>query len=177
MPTLLDFHNLNIPNDVIGKSLIPLLNKETNLRESLIYGYFGAAINVTNGKYTYLHYPKKLNSENLFEYTLMPTRMTSRFSIKELLNATLDNPFNFTKGVPVMKLSPKTSEGDEVLEVQGLKFEDTDSRLFDLKNDPNQLKPIKNQKIENDFKNEIVKLMKKVDAPLEAYKRFGLEEL
>ena len=76
-----------------------------------------------------------------------------------------------------MKLSPKTSEGDEVLEVQGMKFEDTDSRLFDLKNDPNQLKPIKNQKIENDFKNEIVKLMKKVDAPLEAYKRFGLEEL
>ena len=177
MPTLLDFHNLNIPNDVIGKSLIPLLNKETNLRESLIYGYFGAAINVTDGKYTYLHYPKKLNSENLFEYTLMPTRMTSRFSIKELLNATLDDPFNFTKGVPVMKLSPKTNEGDEVLEVQGMKFEDTDSRLFDLKNDPNQLKPIKNQKIENDFKNEIVKLMKKVDAPLEAYKRFGLEDL
>ena len=40
----------------------------------------------------------------------MPTRMTTRFSISELLDATLHPSFSFTKGVPVLRLPPKTDE-------------------------------------------------------------------
>ncbi|MBT3764533.1 MAG: hypothetical protein HOF84_01670, partial [Rhodospirillales bacterium] len=57
------------------------------------------------------HYPVVDAAEHLFEYTLMPTRMTTRFSIRELLDATLHSSFSFTKGVPLLKLPPKTDDG------------------------------------------------------------------
>ena len=62
----------------------------------------------------------------------MPTRMTSRFSIKELAGLTLSTPFTFSKGLQLLKLRPKVSEEGEPLEVQGMSFEDTQSQLYDV---------------------------------------------
>jgi arylsulfatase A-like enzyme len=173
MPTLLEMSNISVPDDVTGKSLLPILAGDKALRDSVIFGYFGAAVNVTDGKHSYFHYPVKEADESLYEYTLMPTRMTSRFSIKELLGATLYPSFSFTKGTPLLRLSPKTSEEGDPLEVQGMTFMDAQSAIYDLISDPSQSIPIYDYKIELRMKRYIYDNMKKIDAPPESFSRFG----
>lgn len=173
MPTLLDMVNLPVPEDVTGKSLMPVLDRDQSLRDSVIFGYFGAAVNVTDGQHSYFHYPVAQAADHLYEYTLMPTRMTSRFSIKELLGATLHPSFSFTKGTSVLKLDPKTSEAGDPVEVQGMQFMDTDSALFDLTADPMQSNPIEDAQLKAKLQNQIIKNMEALDAPPEAFLRFG----
>jgi arylsulfatase A-like enzyme len=175
MPTLLDIAGHDVPSDVTGHSLLPVLKNDGPVRSAAIFGYFGAAVNVTDGQYTYFHYPEEMTAKNLYEYTLMPTRMTTRFSIRDLVDATLHPPFEFTKGVPVLKLLPRISEAGETVEPQGMGFEDTASRLYDLQSDPQQQTPVENLEIEARLREEISTLMLRSDAPHEAYVRFGLD--
>ncbi|XDZ66614.1 sulfatase-like hydrolase/transferase [Alphaproteobacteria bacterium LSUCC0684] len=173
MPTMLDMAGIPIPDDVTGHSLMPVLQGQKSKRESVIFGYFGAAVNVCDGRYSYFHYPTVSGADHLHEYTLMPTRMTTRFSIRELLGATLHPSFAFTKGVPVLRLDPKINDEGEPVEVQGMDFVDTQSQLFDLVNDPGQLKPLEAPDIVERLRQQIIKNMINLDAPDESYHRFG----
>ena len=175
MPTVLDMSGQTIPKDVTGRSLVPVLSLDDKERDSLIFGYFGAAVNVCDGRYSYFHYPEVCAAEHLFEYTLMPTRMTTRFSISELLDATLHPSFSFTKGVPVLRLPPKTDEDGVPVEVQGMSFADQQSQLFDLQNDPGQKTPIDNPEKIAQMRQLIIDNMVRLDAPAEAFVRFGFE--
>ena len=174
MPMLLDLHDKEIPRDVLGKSLLPLLEDDHAIRDAAIFGYFGAACNVTDGRYVYHRYPEKLTVDGLYEYTLMPTRMTTRFSISELVGATLANPFDFSKGVPLLKLKPRANEAGEAIEVQGMDFADTQTRLYDLDNDPGQTTPIDDLEIEARLVAAMTRLMLEADAPPELFERFNL---
>ena len=175
MPTLLDMTGLETPTDVTGHSLLPVLGGEGGNRESVIFGYFGAAVNVCDGRYSYFRYPTLAGAESLHEYTLMPTRMTARFSIRDLSGATLHPSFSFTKGVPVLKLDPKTNDEGQPVEVQGMGFEDWRSALYDLNTDPRQKTPLTRPEIEMHLCQQIVENMARLDAPYEAYRRFGLQ--
>jgi arylsulfatase A-like enzyme len=176
MPTILDVHKKDIPPDVMGKSLMPVLREDHAVRDAALFGYFGAACNVTDGRYVYQRYPDTMTAEGLFEYTLMPTRMTARFAIDELQGATLVAPFDFTKGVPVLKLKPRANDAGEVVEVQGMSFEDTQTRLYDLHSDPDQTAPIDDPIIEARMIAELTRLMRETDAPPEMFDRFGLNQ-
>ena len=104
----------------------------------------------------------------------MPTHITSFFSNDELKTATLAPPFNFTKGLPVLKISGNAKS--PMYRKMGMNFfQDTDNVLFDTRIDPEQLQPINNEKIELELINQMVELMEANDAPLEAFTRLGLE--
>ena len=79
MPTFLAMNNLNIPKEVKGKSLLDLLKKDSNIYTA---GYWGGGINITDGSYTYFHYPDNFDqtSKDKYQYTLMPTHMRQFFS-------------------------------------------------------------------------------------------------
>lgn len=175
MPTFLDMAGLAIPEDVTGHSLIPLLRGDDGKRDSVIFGYFGAAVNVCDGRYSYFRYPTLPEANSLHEYTLMPTRMTERFSVGDLVGATLHPSFSFTKGAPVLKLDPKTGHSGKPVEVQGMEFEDMQSALFDLETDPAQKTPLDDPKITARLCQQIITNMAMLDAPQEAYHRFGLQ--
>ena len=173
MPTLLEMCNIPVPADVAGASLLPCLTVDRPVRESVVFGYFGAAINVCDGRYSYFHYPIVDAAQHLFEYTLMPTRMTSRFAIQELAAATLQPSFSFTKGVPVLRLDPKTDDNGVPVEVQGMNFADKQSCLYDLHLDPAQSQPLDDPQIIKRMQNYIIDNMISLDAPAEAFQRFG----
>ena len=175
MPTIMELHDHTIPEDVSGKSLIPLLAEDSPVRSTAMFGYFGAACNITDGTHVYHRYPENLSADGLYEYTLMPTRMTSRFTISDLVGATLTDPFKFTKGAPVMKLKPRTNEEGNPVECQGMSFDNTKTQLYNLDTDPKQENPITNPEIEAKLVAEMIHHMKCADAPAEMYARFNLE--
>ena len=174
MPTLLDFHETEIPSEVTGHSLLPILSEDKPLRETAMFGFFGASCNITDGQYVYFRYPENLTAENLFEYTLMPTRMTSRFAINELVDATLAPPFSFTKGVPLLKLKTRSNEEGLAVECQGMPFEDCETALYDLGCDPNQKTPISDTEIETRLAKSMKGHMQEAEAPHEMYDRLGI---
>ena len=174
MPTFLELFNIPIPKEVAGKSLLDILENDEQIRKALIYGYFGSACNITDGQYTYFRYPEKMSASGLYEYTLMPTRMTSRFSIKELSDLTLSNPFEFSKGLKLLRVKPKVSDNNDPLEVQGMSFEDVRSSLFDITIDPDQKIKLDKPEVVNYLLTEMSELMKKADAPQELFERLKL---
>jgi hypothetical protein len=155
--------------------LLPLLSKDTSIRETALFGFFGASCNITDGQHVYFRYPENLTAENLFEYTLMPTRMTSRFAIDELIDATLTPPFSFSKGVPLLKLKAKSNEEGLAVECQGMAFEDCKTALYDLASDPKQEAPISDPTIERRLTENMKMHMKEADAPKEMFERLGID--
>lgn len=174
MPTILSLHDKECPPDVTGKSLIPLLETDHDVRDAAIFGLFGAACNVTDGRYVYHRYPETLSTDGLYEYTLMSSRMMSRIPISDLVDATLSDSFSFTKGAPLLRVKPQSNEAGKFMGNQGQNYEDTTTRLYDLNNDPSQVHPINDTEAEARLLQEMTVLMRQADAPVEMFDRFDL---
>ena len=52
MPTLLDLHDVDCPDEVTGRSLRPAIMANGAVREHATFGYFGGGVNVTDGRFT-----------------------------------------------------------------------------------------------------------------------------
>ena len=142
-------------------------------RDAVIYGVFGSAVNVTDGRHTYFRYPRDLKAANLYQYTLMPTHMKERFSVAELADATLASPMPFTKGVPLLKVpaSPKSP----VYNGHGPGGQqDTNTVLYDLRTDPAQLQPVLDADVQARLQAALTRLMRANDAPPESFRRLDL---
>jgi arylsulfatase A-like enzyme len=173
MPTFLDFHAAPIPSEVVAHSLMPVLQDDTSVRDTAIFGTFSSALNITDGKYVFMLYPEDVTTDGLFQYTVMPTTLNYLFQTAELAKAEMVEPFDFTKGarvmrIPTMQLSPFNKHfGPDV-------FFDTDTTLFDLQADPQQKNGYRNSDIEGMLCAKALELMRELDTPSEIYARFGL---
>ena len=139
----------------------------------MLFGYFGGAVNVTDGRYTYHRYPADLKTQEIYQYTLMPTHIFEPFSVEELSQASLAEPFPFTKGakllkVPVIQRSPFYN-----VYGPGAMIEN-DTRLYDLSADPGQEKPMQDAGVEARLEHVMVAMMADNQAPPEAFTRLGL---
>jgi hypothetical protein len=177
-PTIYEMFGAEIPEEVTGRSLISRL-EDSGEERSVIFGIYGGAIGIADGRYTYYLYPDDLSSENnLYEYTLMPEHLRNQFSIAELKDMELDGPFDFTRGVQVLKVKARDDSKRIPLDREGFlgSFQDARTILFDTIEDPGQNSPIQNPRVEERLKREIVQSMKMYDAPQELYARFNLGE-
>lgn len=176
MPTFLEWFGHTPPAEVTGRSLTPVLADDTPIRSSAIYGYFGAACNITDGRHTYLRYPESLDATGLHEYTLMPTRFGRMFTPEELRGAELAPPFDFTKGAPVLKVPPQVTPDNLASAMDGrFTFEDAVTRLYDTDTDPGQLHPVEDTAVVARLTAEIRRQFALHDAPQALYGRLGLE--
>ena len=164
-PTVLDFFNLDIPKDMQGFPLRETIENDKKVREACIFGWHGNQINCTDGRYVYMRGEAKNTNSPLYEYTLMPTHIKSRFSIDEMKDFEIAEPFSFTKGLRTMKIEVKNFN-------QHYRF---GTMLYDTETDPYQERPISDPKIEARMANLMIKLMKESDAPVEQYERIGLD--
>lgn len=168
MPTLLDLYGCDIPPEVQGLSFMG-----SSRREAALFGYFGGAVNITDGKYSYHRYPENLAEQEIFQYTLMPTHMISRFTPTELAGATLAPPMVWTKGIPLLKVPVLTTSPMFNNYGPGCLLE-SETRLYDLMADPVQQTVLHDSTIEASLIAAMVDLMIATDAPPEAYARLGL---
>lgn len=174
MPTLLEMHGVPVPAEVTGVSLMPLLAQETTVRTAAIYGVFGSAVNVTDGRYTLFLYPPEMHRAGLNQYTLMPMHMKEMFAVEELADAQLAPPLPFTKGAPVLRV-PATPKSPNYKLHGPAAQNDTVTVMFDLVADPGQEHPVTDAHVHARLCGDIVRLMKQNDAPAEYFERIGLE--
>lgn len=173
MPTILDIFGASAPPEVCGRSLLPVLRDDTPVREAALFGQFGGAVNVTDGRYAYMRYPEGAEADTqLHHYTLMPVHMRSFFEPKELAGAELVGPFGYTKGMPVLKLPLVADAAANMIHRYPLL--EAKTALYDLSVDPGQLHPIDDLAEEARLQLLLRKLMAEHEAPEEAYRRLGL---
>jgi len=172
MPTILEFHNCEIPKTVTGHSILPKLSRDLKTRDSQIFGMFGGPVGLTDGEYTYYRYPEDLTGKNLHLYTLMPAHMIDLFDIAELQSSELAPPFDFTKGAPTlrMKLDPKNTQVGQ----DGDTLEDCETTLYNVEVDPKQELPLDEADVEQRLSLEIARHFAEHDAPSELFEHFDL---
>ena len=172
MPTICEMFGAEVPPEVQGKSLLALLDRDQSDRTAAIFGYWGGGINVVDGRYTYFCYPKDMQNQDLYQYTLMPAHMTKLFTVEELKSASLVGPFEFTKGVPLLRIAHRSKADTKTHSFHfPEKMEDTNTVLYDLQTDPGQENPISDPLVVERLNNELFRLMKENDAPIETVDR------
>ena len=169
-PTLLEFFGADIPINMEGKPLSGPIAQDASIRETALFGMFGVHVNCTDGRYVYMRAPVNMDSQPIYNYTLMPTHMRNLFPVEEFADVSLSEPFSFTKGCRLMRIrSPEGMPGGEPME------KPKEHLLFDLETDPAQERPIQNPEVEEYLVKQIISLMEKNDAPSELFERMGLE--
>ncbi|TNB48845.1 sulfatase [Martelella lutilitoris] len=174
MPTLLDLHDLDLPTEVTGKSIMPVLAGNEPIRDAAVFGVFSGPIGVTDGNHVLYHYPPDLTREGLFEYTLAPAHMTAPFTVEELRSARLHPGFDFTKGVPVLAIDARR-DAKRVPYNDGKGFDDLGTRLYDLAADPQQKAPVDEPAIAERLYGLMVEELTVHDTPAEVYRWYELE--
>uniref|UniRef100_UPI002E1B31E9 sulfatase n=1 Tax=Devosia algicola TaxID=3026418 RepID=UPI002E1B31E9 len=172
MPTILEMAGIAIPPETTGHSLLPLMQgQQDGVRDVAVFGVFGGPLGVTDGRYTY-YLPADADSP-LDMYTLMPAHLRKPFDIDELAGATQVQSFDFTKGVPLLKvrLTPTNSQTG----ADGLDTADAETMLFDLDNDPGQMHPVRHEEIEQRLLARASREFRRHDTPEEFYERYNLE--
>ena len=178
MPTLLGWHGMEPSKSVEGQKLDSVLINDSPIRDAAIFGMFGAATNITDGRYVYFRYPTDMAAQPLFEYTLMPMHQKSLCDAEELRAATLVNSFAFTDGVPVLKLPARRNAKSQPCGHTGQgTYEDTTTVLYDLDNDPGQLHPIDDPIVVRRLIDAMRRIMLKNEAPAEAYQRLDFTSI
>jgi hypothetical protein len=173
MPTFLEMFGVSIPAEVRGHSLIPCMAGGATRREGVAFGMFGGPIGVTDGRYAYYLYPEDLMAPGLAEYTLMPMHLHTLFSAEEIRTAALVSPFDFTKGMPLMRIDA-LKDARRIPIHDGATFEDVGTKLFDLEADPQQKRPIEDVRIAARLEKIIAGIFSAHDAPAEIFQRMNL---
>ena len=166
-PTLLNFFGIQPAADMLGFDLTPVIREDKPIRDAAIFGMHGGHVNVTDGRYVYMHAPTGPTNKPLYQYTLMPTHMHEFFAVEDFANMSLAEPFSFTKNCRTMKIE------NEFITVEDKTF---DTMLFDLENDPEQKKSISDPTVEKRLRSQMVSLMNACDAPTEQYQRLGIHQ-
>ncbi|NQU42417.1 sulfatase-like hydrolase/transferase [bacterium] len=172
-PTILEFFETDRPEHMQGKVLRDTIDSDMPVREAGLFGIHGSHVNVTDGRYVYMRAPIDPANRPLYEYTLMPAHMRASFSVEELRDIRLAEPFSFTKGCRLMMIDSAPADG---LAKTAFCANEFGTLLYDLETDPKQENPIDNPEVEEQMIAHLVRLMKENDAPPEQFQRLGLVE-
>jgi hypothetical protein len=175
-PTLLEFFALQPTEQMLGRSLRPVIENDTPVREAAIFGVFGGQVNVTDGRYVYMRATEQ-EGVPLFEYSQMPTRMNARFSRTELQHVELVGPFGWTHGCRVLQIGNPHAVSEtqkEKGEMPWLCPAAHQTLLFDLHADPQQQNPLQDEAVEAHMVAHLRRLLHENEAPAAQWQRLGL---
>lgn len=169
MPTILDLYDVAPPAEARS---YPVLAEEGH--DVVLYGMFGGPIGATDGRHAYYLYPADLYAPGLHEYTLMPTHLRTRFTTAEMQTAQLVEGFDFTQGMPILKIDA-LMDAARIPVHDGEAFQDIGTRLYDLAADPAQENPFRDDALEARFRAAITGILASHDCPTEIYGRYTLK--
>lgn len=170
-PTMLRWFGLEPTPDMQGRDLSPTRSdgaaehRGEPDREGALFGIHGGHVNVTDGRHVYMRAAADATNAPLEEFTLMPTRMRSRFAVGELSGWEPAEPFEFTKGLRTLRVAAPT---------MWMSPWQHGTLLFDLEDDPAQERPLVDDDVELRMIRLLLDLMRANDAPASQFERLGL---
>ncbi|MGE9294094.1 MAG: sulfatase [Puniceicoccales bacterium] len=170
VPTVLGAFGQEPTSRMTGHDLAATVADDTPVRETAVFGLFGAHVNITDGRYVYMRgNPDGQPNSPLYEYTLMPANMREAFPTSRFQEPFETASFDFTQGCHVMKISAASGmPGGESITPT------FDTMLFDLNEDPNQESPIQDAAVEERLLAALDGHMRQLDAPIEQWERLGM---
>lgn len=163
-PTLAEFFQIDALPYQDGRPISPIIKEDHPIRDAALFGIFGGHVNITDGNYAYMRAPVSQDNKPIYEYTLMPCHLRKPFSLSELQESELVDGFLHMKGCKVLKI-PASQEYNAYW---------FGNRLFDLKADPCQKQPVRDQETELRLLSQMRMLMAENEAPDEQYYRLGI---
>ncbi|WP_049823077.1 sulfatase/phosphatase domain-containing protein [Thermobaculum terrenum] len=161
--TMLDALGLEVPGSTHSRSLMPLLlGSVREHREWAIYGYWGSTVNVTDGRYTYLH-PCREDVEATCYSTMMIEPIDWFAPPRPKLHATAGRFLPYTDS-PVWRYTARsTSRHGSPL-------------LFDIESDPEQQENLAGQGASEEaaMRTLLINALQELSAPPEQYERLGI---
>ena len=161
--TMLEASGVEVPANVHSRSLMPLLKGEADRhRDWALYGYWGSSVNVTDGRYTYLH-PCR---DNVDTYTYSTRMMNSQgwfASPRSRKEAEAGRFLPYTDSL-VWRYPEKSNARQE------------DPLLFDTEEDPRQEENLAGQGLRKgvDMRELLSDALREIEAPEEQYQRLDL---
>ncbi len=141
-------------------------------RASGIFGYFSMAMNVTDDRHVYMRNPVNADAGPLHAYTAMPIEGMNRYcnpSAHERMK--MGRNFGHTYNLRLYKISEK---GLIPVPHAGEKSFQGRHVLYDIANDPKEEHPIRDERLEKHFQEEIRMHLKNLEASEEQFTRLGL---
>lgn len=173
MPTFLDFFDCPLPPHVHGKSLRLILEGASEaIREDRIFGYFGMAMNITDGRCVYMRNPVNDDAGPLHAYTAMPVGGLNRWYPRDVYDKVeTGRYFTYTYNLPLYKIpvngsAPRAHDGEPSYIGRHM--------LFDIVADPLQQSPLNDAATEAHFVERIITHLRACEAPAEQYERLGI---
>ncbi len=174
MPTFLDYFGAPAPPHLHGTSLRSSWETDQRVHDSLIYGYFGMALNLTDGRYTYFRNPVQEESI-VHAYTAMPTQFHGFMPREQLADAEMGRFLCHTYNIPVYKVptrakGPHRHGGNTGPNGEYVPFHE----LFDVVADPRQEHALSDPSLESQLCDLLRGHLERVKAPAEHHERLGL---
>jgi hypothetical protein len=162
--TILDVLGGETPDETHSRSLLPFLEGETDVhREWALYGWWGSTINVTDGRYTYMHPCSAHDSVHCYSTSQMnPWGWMGPKTPKEDAESGRLLPYT---DAPVWRFSAPPDPAHE------------EPLLFDVRVDPRQLNDLTGENSDQveRMRNLLLEGMEELQAPEDQYERFGFE--
>ena len=172
MPTILEFFDSPAPPHVHGHSLRRVLEGQT-IRDDGIFGYFGIAMNITDGRYVYMRNPVNDDAGPLYAYTAMPIAgLNSPYPRDVYDRIETGRYFGHTYNMPLYKIpvaghAPRHHDHEAPYTAR--------HQLFDIIADPQQLAPLNDPELEAHFVDRITDHLQSCEAQPDQFARLGIE--
>jgi arylsulfatase A-like enzyme len=163
--TMLEALGIDVPDESHSRSFMPLLRDDADAhRDRALYGYWGSAVNVTDGRHTYFRPCDPTRPTDCYSTEMMnPNGWFVPRSPKESAES---GPFLPYTDTPVWRF-----EGASFAQLDG-------EHLYDVREDPRQRRNLVDEDpdVADRMRDHLVAAMDDLDAPEGQYERLGLAE-
>lgn len=169
VPSILNFHGCPIPETVKGIDLCAIIRDNVPSRDQVIYGWFGRAVNVCDGIYTYFRAPADETNRPCYQYCSYASSL-NRYLGEEYAQSMEMGRFLPHTRYPVYRIPAAQEDyGGPLCYVM-------ESLLFDIKKDYRQENPVNDGELETEMCRKLVSGMREAQCPEEQFERLGLWE-
>ncbi len=172
-PTILEGFEVEPPGPCHGRSMVPLMDgRAESIRDSALYGWFGAHMQVTDGRCTYMRAARTPSNEPLYIYTnRWSTAPWWRIPMPDQRMECGDYVAH-ANGMPVCRMPVEPDDMRRLhCEPELVTGEDF---LFDISADPNERQNLAGTELQTHYENLMRSAMQELQVPPEQYERMGL---